>query len=97
MRLGSKMHNPVDDLLGKKPIQKGAVLYGPMNKVMSSCLLWGETFKIGEIAGVGQGIKINNAPAWLLCKDVADKVCTDKTSTASYEEGFLLHAPALFD
>jgi hypothetical protein len=83
MRFSGEMHNSVDGLLGKEPIQKNAVLYSPMNKSMSSSLLWGEIFKIGEIASVGQGIKINNAPAWLLCKDVANKVRTDKTGTAS--------------
>jgi hypothetical protein len=68
-----------------------------MNEAMSSSLLWGEVFKIGEIASVGQGIKINNAPAWLLCKDVADKIRTDKTGTTGYQKGFLMHTTALLE
>ena len=75
-------------------LQQIAVLYSPMNEAMSTSLLWGEIFKIDEIAGVSQGIKINDTPAWLFCKDMADKVRTNKTSTASYEEVLLLHAPA---
>jgi hypothetical protein len=97
MGLSGEMHNSVDGLLGKEPIQKGAVLYSPMNEAMSSSLLWGEVFKIGEIASVGQGIKINNAPAWLLCKDVADKIRTDKTGTTGYQKGFLMHTTALLE
>jgi hypothetical protein len=53
-----------------------------MNEAMSSSLLWGEVFKIGEIASVGQGIKINNAPVGPLVKDVANKICPNKTGTA---------------
>jgi hypothetical protein len=53
-----------------------------MNEAMSSSLLWGEVFKIGEIASVGQGIKINNAPVGPLGKNMADEVCPNKTRTA---------------
>jgi len=82
MRLSGEMHNSVDGLLGKEPIQKGAVLYSPMNEAMSASMLWAEVFKVGEIASVGQGIKINNAPVGPLGKNMADEVCPNKTRTA---------------
>jgi hypothetical protein len=82
MRLSGEMYNSVDGLLGKEPIQKGAVLYSAMNEAMSASMLRAEVFKVGEIASIGQGIKINKAPVGPLDKNMADEVCPNKTRTA---------------
>jgi hypothetical protein len=82
MRLSGEMYNSVDGLLGKEPIQEGAVLDCSMDESMSCCRVWGKVLKIYKIASVGQSIKVDNTPAGPLVKDVADKICPNKTGTA---------------
>jgi hypothetical protein len=97
VRLGSKVYYCIKGFFGKQLIQEGAVLDCAMDESMSGCRIWSKILKIGKIASVGQSIQVDNAPGWLLCKDVADKVRTNKTGTAGHKEVFFLHTPALVE
>jgi hypothetical protein len=53
-----------------------------MDESMSCCRVWGKILKIDEITSVSQSIKVDNAPVGSLGKNMANKVCPNKSGAA---------------
>ena len=82
------MNQPVELFLIKKPVQQGFFPDIAVDKLVSSGMLLRDIIEIHRIAGISQGIQVDDVPAGSLRKCEPDKIGADKPCPARHQYGF---------